>query len=113
MNELQTRDPDSIHPKSREKGQLNECMTFDDHILIFGTNSETGLGEVRIIGTNNDYHDIKMRNLCINMIFEAGRECSLLDAIHSAAEVLGTPKHVLDSILEWAGFDPMDNELGA
>jgi hypothetical protein len=109
MSDLPICKNELIHPKPQEKGRLNECMTFDDHILIFGTNQETGLGEVRIIRTNNDDHDNKMRNLCINMIFEAGRECSLLDAVHSAAEVFGTPKHVLDSIVEWAGFDPSDD----
>jgi hypothetical protein len=83
-------------------------MTFDDHILVFGTNAETGLGEVRILRTTNDDYDSKMRNLCIDMIFEAERECSLLDAVHSAAKVLGTPKDVLNKIEMWAGFDPMD-----
>ena len=96
------------HPHLEQKGQMNECVVFDDHIVVFGTNRETGLGEVRIVPTTDGEHDKKMRNLCIDMIFDAERECSLLDAVHSAAEVLGTPKEVLNEIVVWAGFDPMD-----
>jgi hypothetical protein len=84
-------------------------MIDNDHISIFGTNSETGLGEVRIIPTND--HDNKMRNLCIDLILEAGCESYLMDAVHAATRELGTSKHVLDSIVEWAGFVPHDEEL--
>jgi hypothetical protein len=56
----------------------------------------------------NDVRDdeLTMRNLCIDMIFDAGHEDGLMNTVHSAAKVLGTPQHVLDSLMIWAGFEP-------
>jgi hypothetical protein len=95
---------------NKDMQMIDRQIFFEkDHVLIFGTNLETGLGEVRIVRGPMTKEEMEMRNLCINMILEAGCESSLMDVVHDAAEILGTPKQVLDSIIAWAGFEPDPN----
>jgi hypothetical protein len=91
-----------------EATQLIDCETVfgKDNEVICGTNPESGRYEVCTADDLLTEEEIGMRNLCINMIIEAGCESFLMDAVHAAAKRLGTPKYVLDLIMEWAGFVP-------